>query len=31
MKIEEISINSKEYPPNFKNIYDSPKNIFNWE
>lgn len=28
MKIEEISINSKEYPPNFKNIYDSPKKIY---
>lgn len=28
MKIEEISINSKEYPTNFKNIYDSPKKIY---
>lgn len=28
MKIEEISINSKEYPQNFKNIYDSPKKIY---
>ena len=28
MKIEEISINSKEYPKNFKNIYDSPKKIY---
>lgn len=28
MKIEEISINSKEYPQNFKNIYESPKKIY---
>ena len=28
MKIEEISINSKEYPQNLKNIYDPPKKIY---
>ena len=28
MKIEEISINSKEYPKNLKNIYDPPKKIY---
>lgn len=28
MKIEEILINSKEYPQNLKNIYDPPKKIY---
>lgn len=28
MKIEEISINSKEYPENLKNIYDPPSKIY---
>ena len=28
MKIEEISINSKEYPQKLKNIYDPPKKIY---
>ena len=28
MKIEEISINSKEYPERLKNIYDSPKKLY---
>lgn len=28
MEIEEISINSKEYPERLKNIYDSPKKLY---
>ena len=28
MKIEEISINSKEYPEKLKNIYDPPSKLY---